>query len=168
MMNHACYNSIYGEYREIPGIHMRMSPIVLILMVICVILPSFAHATRGPEDYGIIMAFVFMVYTMPVGILLLSLIIFMFSRLKSKTRPRKGLGRAQFIISIVTLLLSIVLPLAIIHLSGWKYIMLELMMAVFVPIIALSVFLAYLSLRVRKRSFENDGPSSPGNPSVLH
>lgn len=108
-------------------------------------------ATRGPEDYGIILAFFMFCFSFPAGLLLLSLIILSVIRLKSEERPLGKQGTAIFVISLIIFVCSLIIPAAILYLKGCNGRIMEIIAADFVPVLLLAGISAELSRRVMNR-----------------
>ncbi len=114
--------------------------------------PAFLWATRGPHDYGIIMTIMLMIYTIPVGLALLGFIIYLIVQLKGDVKPGKKPGRIVFVLSLIILFFSIIIPLGWMFSADWHHTMIELMLADFIPMILLSVTSAVLAVKVKRRS----------------
>jgi hypothetical protein len=109
-------------------------------------------ATRGSDDYGIIMTVMFMVYTFPVGLLIVSFIIYSIMNLQSINKPKVKKGNIVFIISIILIAPTVIIPVSWMYKSGWHPLMIEVMSADFIPILLLSIISAVLARIVKKRS----------------
>ena len=123
--------------------------IFLAFMLYC---PTMLWATRGANDYGIIMVLMFIIYSLPIGSLLLFFIIYSIIKLNSKKEPNKNQGKIVFILSSIIIFPTIIIPIILIYLVEWKNEMIELMSGVFVPILLLSIISAVLANFVKKRS----------------
>ena len=113
-------------------------------------------ATRGSDDYGLVMALMAMLFCFPIGLTLLGFIIFSVSKLRSKKKLKKNQGKTVFIISFIIIVLSIIIPIAWMYSAKWHPLMVEVMLADFIPILVLAIISLVLSMRVKKRSLEND------------
>ena len=123
-----------------------------IITSICILSPTALWATRGPDDYGIIISFMFITYAFPVGLMLLGFIIYTFAKLKSMTRPGKNACKIIYTISIITIPFTVIIPVFWILWSDCHKEMIELMLAEFIPLLILSITSIALAMRVRKSS----------------
>ena len=135
---------------------LRMNLNPLVFSVAFVLYPAVLRATRGPQDYGIIMALMSMLYSFPVGLLLLCFIISSIINLKSLKKPGKNRGKTVFIISIIIIPPTILIPVFWMFWTEWNNEMIQLMSGVFAPILILSIISAVLAGRVKKRSLDTD------------
>ncbi len=114
--------------------------------------PINLWATRGADDYGIMMTVMFMIYSFPVGLLLVCFIIYLIVKLRSAEKPRADQGKTILIISIILIIPTVIIPIFLMYKAGWHPLMIEVMLADFIPILLLSITSAVLSMRVKKRS----------------
>ncbi len=119
-------------------------------MILC--FPTIMLATRGSEDYGIIMAFMAMVYCMPAGLMLLGFVIYSITKLKTREKLKPNQGKTVYVISIIAIILSIFIPIAWMYSANWDRMMVKLMLADFVPVILLATTSLLLSIYVKKKS----------------
>lgn len=117
-------------------------------------MPAVLWATRGPQDHGILLVVVFMIFTMPMGILLFSFLIYTISILSKKESPKKGKGKIVFVISIIIIVLTIVIPLAIMSGENWHPKVVKLMFGAFLPILVMAIGTTALAKRVKDRSMQ--------------
>lgn len=122
--------------------------------------PINLWATRGEDDYGIIMMVMLMVYSFPVGVLLICFIIYSISKLRSAENPREKQGNIIFIISVILIVPTVVIPVFLMHKSGWHLQMIEVMLADFTPILIASTTSAILAMFVKNRSSNNNSNST--------
>jgi len=121
-----------------------------------ILYPAVLRATRGPQDYGIIMALMSMLYSFPVGLLLICFIISSIVNLKSLKKPGRNLGKTVFIISIIIIFPTILIPMFWMFRTEWNSEMIQLMLGVFAPVLVLTIISAVLARRVNKRSLNTD------------
>ncbi len=126
---------------------------IILPAVLC--LPINLWATRGSDDYGLIMISMFIVFTFPLGLILLFFIINSIIKLKSSKSPEKKQGNIIFIISIIIIPVSIIIPILWMYNAKWHRLMIEVMLADFSPILLLSIISAVLAMFVKKRSLNN-------------
>lgn len=136
------------------------------------LLPAPLWATRGSDDYGIVMALMAVFFALPVGLTLLLFIIYSTARLRSKKRPDNKSGNVVFILSLVAIPPAILIPALWMHWADWKYAMIELMLAVFLPVLLMAIISAVLAMYVKKRSAGGDSwrdelPEQSADPSIV-
>ena len=129
---------------------INRSKFIILAAILC--LPINLWATRGSDDYGLIMISMFIVFTFPFGLILLFFILNSIIKLKSSKPPEKKQGNIIFIISIIIIPVSILIPIAWMYNAKWHKLMIEVMLADFLPILLLSIISAVLALFVKKRS----------------
>ena len=127
-----------------------------LILIVLFCSPTIMWATRGNEDYGIVMVIMAMLFSFPVGLTLLGFIIFSVSKLRSKKKLKKNQGKTVFIISIIIIVFSVIIPIALMYSASWHTLMVEVMLADFMPILILAIISLVLSMRVKKRSLENE------------
>lgn len=136
---------------------MRIKNItIFIITSILMIQPHLLWATRSREDYGIVMVFMFLIYSLPAGLFLVVCSIYLIAAMKSNTKPPAHKGRIVLILSLVLFVLSGVISLGWMYRSDWHPEMVQLMLAVCIPIMALSALAAGLAIVVKKRSLMSD------------
>ncbi len=129
---------------------------ISIFILAIISFPVMLWATRGPHDYGIIMVVMLMIYTIPVGLALLGFIIYLIVKLKSNVKPGKKPGRIIFVLSLIILFFSVIIPLAWSYSADWHHTMIELMLGDFIPIVLLSATSAVLAMKVKRYSQTGD------------
>ncbi len=127
-----------------------------IFLAVIFFYPVTLWATRGAEDYGIIMALMAFFFSLPVGLMLLGFIIYSISKLKSKETPDTKQGKTVFTLSLIIIAASIIIPVLLIYGAENHYKMFELMSGVFIPIILLSIISLVLAINVKKGSRKID------------
>ena len=137
--------------------------IVLAVSFCC---PAALWATGGSEDYGIIMALAAFFFSLPVGLVLLAFIVYSIIILK-KEKLDKRHGKIVFIVSLVIMISSIIIPIVLMHLAKWHRLMIELMLADFIPVLLLSVISAVLSVHVMKRPLLKESEPSAYKKKLL-
>ncbi len=148
---------LYRIWSIVLYIH-RMNLKLIIFTCAFILYPPILWATRGPQDYGIIMTLMFMLYSFPIGLLLLCFIIYSIVKLKALKSISNNQGKIVFTLSSIIVFSTILIPLFWISWSDWNNEMIQLMSGVFVPVLILSIISAVLSRLVKKRStnIEND------------
>jgi len=114
-------------------------------------IPLTLFATRGPEDYGIIMALMAMVFTVPFSLVLIILIVYLSITLKKNNEIKQNEGQRPFIFSLIIILLSLILPFVLIYKATNHFKMFQLIAGVFLPVIILAVISLLLAYNLKKR-----------------
>ena len=123
---------------------------IFLIAIICS--PDLLLATRGSKDYGILLVVMFMIYSFPVGILLFCFLIYTLIKLKNTNKPTKGQGKVIFIISIIIIFPTILIPLAIMSGENWDPQVVELMLGAFMPILIMAIATTVLAKIIKNRS----------------
>ncbi len=139
---------------------LRINTKILIILTAILCYPATLWATRGAEDYGIIMALMAFFFLLPVGLMLLGFIIYSITKLKSKEKLNKKQGEIVFTLSLIIIVPSIIIPILWVYWAENHYKMFELMSGVFIPIILLSIISSVLAMFVKKRSLNIDNDMS--------
>jgi hypothetical protein len=77
-------------------------------------------------------------------------------KLRSLERPRAKQGKSIFIISIILIVPTVIIPVFWMYNARWHSNMIEVMLADFIPIFLLSIISAVLAMFVNKRSLFNN------------
>jgi membrane-associated HD superfamily phosphohydrolase len=131
-----------------------MKKLFVISMLFCC--PLLLLATRGSDDYGIVLALMAMLFSVPFGIMLIGFIIYLIVVLNNKKKPEKKQGKVAFILSIITIILSIIIQIFWTYWADKHWEMFVLMSGDFVPIILLACISIVLARFVRKRARKID------------
>jgi len=128
--------------------------------------PTLLWANRGGHDYGIFMVVMFMLYCVPVGLVLLGCILASALRLKQPAKPKSKEGRIVLVLSWISIPPTVLLPLLLMAHQSWHPEMVELMLADFVPVLLLSLVSVVLATKVRRRNTRPQAPVRPGDSPV--
>ncbi len=131
---------------------LRVNAKKVIILAVLSCFPVTLWATRGPEDFGLMMILVAMFFSFPAGILLVCLIVYTIAWLKNSEKPVAKRGNVVFVISLVIMVLAVIIPLLFMNLGKWHSKIIEVMLGDCVPIVLLSALSAVLSYRLMKRS----------------
>lgn len=118
--------------------------------------PFILFATRGADDYGIVLALMAMLFSVPVGIMLSGFIIYLSVILNNKKKPEKKKGNTVFVLSIIAIIFSIILQFFWTYWADKHWEMFVLMSGAFVPVIVLASVSIVLFRIVRKRALNLD------------
>ncbi|MFC1670987.1 hypothetical protein ACFL20_11405 [Spirochaetota bacterium] len=135
---------------------LRIKSIIIIILTFILSCPTLLLATRGKDDYGLAMVIMFILYSLPVGILLICFIIYSTIKLNKSDKPTKKQGKIIFILSNIIIAPTIIIPLLWIIRADWKSEMIEVMTGTFVPILVLTIISSVLAKLVKKKSLMSD------------
>ena len=137
----------------------------LIFLAVIITWPVSLWATGGPHDYGIIMAVMCLFYSFPVGLMLLGFIVYSIITLNWKKRPGKKFGKIMYPVSIITIPPAIIMPILWIYWADRHQEMIEIMLAVFIPVLILSIIsiilISYAKKQLQLTTDDNVGTTPP-------
>jgi hypothetical protein len=125
-----------------------------VLLVVFLLCPATAWATRGADDYGLVFAIFFLLFALPVGITLLVFIIYTSVKLATlkRSKPTRRQGGVIFVFSTIFLALTVALPILLGCLTHWYSKIVEMMPVAFAPVLVLAAVAVVLAMMLKKRS----------------
>lgn len=98
------------------------------------------------------MGLVVMFFSLPSLILLICLIAYTVSWLRTAETPVPRRGNVVFTMSQLIIILAVIIPLPYMHTGKWNRVVIELMMGASIPVIIVSVLTAVSSRGLMKRT----------------